>query len=92
MKRLAIAILLTGLLVGCAGTSFDWSQVRQIKQGMTEAEVVAIMGAPYLVKSTADGLVWVWSYAGSFSGVRTVSVVLRDGKVAAAPVIPESFK
>jgi len=58
---------------------------------MTEAEVTEIMGPPYLVKSDPAGLTWVWSYANSFSGVRTLSVTLKDGKVVKAPEIPRSF-
>lgn len=76
----------------CAGTNFDWDSAREIKAGMTEEQVSTLMGPPYLVKSTPDGLTWVWSYANSFSGVRTVSVVFKDGLVVAAPEIPASFR
>jgi len=90
MKR--ILLLLTVLLVACAGTAFKWDSARQIKVGMTEQEVTAIMGAPYLVKSQAEGITWVWSYADAFAGAKAVSVVFHDGKVAKPPPIPESFK
>jgi SmpA / OmlA family len=91
MKRLLV-LGAAALLAACAGTSFDWSQARQIQPGMTEAEVTKVMGKPYSVTSSAKGLIWVWAYTGSFSGTRTMSVVFRDGKVVSAPVIPESFK
>jgi hypothetical protein len=59
---------------------------------MRESEVVAIMGPPYLVKSEAGKLTWVWSYADAFSGVKVVSVVFNEGKVSEPPPIPESFR
>lgn len=85
-------LLLAITLSACAGTAFQWDTARQIKAGMSEQEVQALMGPPYLVQSKPDGLVWVWSHAGAFSGVKTVSVVFRDGKVVQAPQIPQAFK
>ena len=85
-------MVLSALITGCAGTSSKWEQARQIKEGMTEAEVTQLMGAPYLVKSTQDGVVWVWSHADAFAGARSVSLVIKDGKVTKAPAIPEAFK
>lgn len=90
MKRLAPLFLL--LLSACAGTQFDWANARQIKTGMTEQDVTAIMGAPYLVKSQNGAITWVWSYADAFSGSKAVSVVFVDGKVSEPPPIPPSFK
>lgn len=91
MRTLA-AILLAATISACAGTNFTWDTARQLKPGMTEQEVTAIMGPPYLVQSRSGELVWVWSYADTFAGVKTVSVVFKDGKVAQAPAIPESFR
>ncbi len=92
MKKTLCMLALSAAISGCAGTSFKWDQARQVKEGMTEAEVTQLMGAPYLVKSGQDGMVWVWSHADAFAGSRSVSVVIKDGKVTKAPVIPESFK
>ena len=78
-----IAACLT--LSGCAGTNFEWDNARQIKAGMTEQEVTNLMGAPYLVRSESGKLTWVWSYANTFDGVKTVSVVFVDGKVTEPP-------
>lgn len=79
-------------LSACAGTAFNWDSARQIKAGMTEPEVEAIMGAPYLVRSQNGGVTWVWSYADAFAGAKSVSIVFVDGKVAEPPPIPTSFK
>lgn len=80
-------------MAGCAGTSFNWDQARQIKVGMSESELETLMGRPYMVRSGPEGQTWIWSYANAMTaGVRTLSVQLRDGKVVAAPDIPRSFK
>lgn len=90
-RRLLIAAMAL-VLSACAGTAFNWNSARQIKSGMNEQQVAAIMGQPYLVKSGPEGLVWVWSYADAFTGAKSVSVVFRDGKVVEAPPIPTSFR
>lgn len=80
-------------IAGCAGTSFNWDQARQIRPGMTEDEVTQVMGRPYMVRSGPEGQTWIWSYANTLSAdVRTVSVVIKDGRVVSAPDIPKSFK
>lgn len=90
--KIAAALLLTLCLTACAGTAFNWDSARQIKPGMNEQEVEALMGAPYLVRSQHGGITWVWSYADAFAGAKSVSVVFVDGKVAEPPPIPTSFK
>lgn len=91
MKRLIIAVFIA--LAGCAGTPINWDEARKLKAGMTETEVTAIMGPPMMVRSQAGGMVWVWSHVnGLTASSNVVSVVLRDGKVVEAPVIPSSFK
>ncbi len=91
-RRTLSALLIALALSACAGTAFNWDSARQIKAGMNEQEVTAIMGAPYLVKSQKDGIVWVWSYADAFSGAKSVSVVFVGGKVVEPPPIPASFR
>lgn len=91
MKSAAALLLAIGL-TACAGTAFKWDNARQIKAGMTEQEVEAIMGAPYLVRSQNGGVTWVWSYADAFAGAKSVSVVFVNGKVAEPPPIPTSFR
>lgn len=85
-------VALTTMLTACAGTAFKWDAARQIKTGMSEQEVTALMGSPYLVTSQKNGVTWVWSYADAFAGAKSVSVVFRDGKVVEPPPIPSSFK
>lgn len=91
MRRISI-IILAALLAACAGTAFKWDAARQITTGMSEKEVTALMGPPYLVTSQKNGVIWVWSYADAFAGSKSVSVVFKDGKVVEPPPIPASFK
>lgn len=90
-KTILVAVA-AALLVGCAGTPFNWDAARQIKPGMTEQQLVELLGRPYLVRSGPDGHTWVWSYADAFQGAKSVSVLIRGGQVVSAPDIPQSFK
>lgn len=93
MMRQALNALLTAtVLTACAGTPFDWDDARKIDVGMTEQQVTALMGKPYLVKSQNGQLIWVWTYVDTFMGTRTVSVIFKDGVVSEAPPVPSSFK
>lgn len=87
------AALLTLVAIGCAGTRFSFDSARQVRVGMTEAEVTKIMGRPYSVNSRGDVQVWIWSQANGFTGAhQSVSFPMRDGKVESVPKIPESFR
>lgn len=88
----AIVVLLT-LLVGCAGTSFKWSDARKITPGMTTQEVTQLMGAPNNVTSRDGVLIYVWVDVNMLSGSsRTLRVDFKDNKAITAPPIPDSFK
>ena len=91
MKNLILATVVT-VLAGCACTNFSWDNARQVKQGMNEQQVLTLLGKPNLTKSSPEGLVYVWSFANGLTGsVRTVSVVMKDGVVVSAPVVPDNF-
>lgn len=91
--RSGLALVALAALLGCAGTRFAFSEARKITVGMTESELVTRMGKPYMVRAGADGTqVWIWSQANGFTGAaQSVSFILRDGKVASLPKIPDSF-
>lgn len=91
--RALITASLVALLAGCAGTNFSYDSARQVKVGMTEAEVTRLMGPPYSVASRGDEQMWVWSRANGFTGAsRAVSFKMKNGQVIEVPQIPESFK
>ena len=92
MKKILMLVAFLVSLTGCAGTPITWDKARQLQVGMTEAQVTALMGPPYMVASKPDGQRWVWSHAVAFGGASSLSVTMKDGKVVEVPVIPTSFK
>lgn len=91
--RALIAASLLALLAGCAGSNFSYDNARQVRVGMTEAELTALMGRPYSVSARGDEQMWIWSRANAFTGSsRAVSFKLKDGRVIEVPSIPSSFK
>lgn len=92
MKKLISIFALAATLVGCAGTPIKWDNARQIKTGMSEAEVTTLMGKPYMVSSREVGQRWIWTFATGFGGAETMTVDFKDGKVVSVPPIPASFK
>lgn len=92
MRILISAVLAIAVLSGCAGTNFSYDEARRVEVGMTEAEVMRIMGRPYTVVSRPDGQMWVWSHANAFGAAKSVSFRLKDGRVVEIPDIPETFR
>jgi outer membrane protein assembly factor BamE (lipoprotein component of BamABCDE complex) len=65
--KLPALALISGLLHACStiGEDFEWDRARQIRNGMTREEVIAIMGSP---PSDVEGgdhgkLIWLFSSA-----------------------------
>lgn len=92
MRKFISAVMVLAALAGCAGTNFTYDQARQVRIGMTEAEVVQLMGRPYSVVSRPDGQMWIWSRANAFGSSKVVSFRLSEGKVVEVPDIPDSFR
>ena len=93
MRNIVGVLVLAAVLVGCAGTSFSYDKARQVQVGMTETQLISLMGKPYSVISRGDEQMWVWSHANGFTGSsRSVSFKMRDGRVAELPSIPQSFQ
>jgi len=87
--RVIPMLLLVAAISGCAGTNFDYDDARQVKIGMTEAQVLELMDKPYSVTQNGNSEIWVWSRANGFTGSsRAVSFILRDGVVVGVPKIP----
>lgn len=92
MRNFISAFVVMAALAGCAGTNFSYDQARRVQLGMTEAEVMQVMGRPYSVVSRPDGQMWIWSRANAFGSAKVVSFRLKDGKVVEVPDIPDSFR
>jgi hypothetical protein len=91
MRYATIAILVL-VLAGCAGTNFSYQRASKVTVGMSESEVVSLMGRPYQVISMPDSERWIWSHANGFSGsAKAMSMEFRGGHVSAVPKIPQSF-
>lgn len=91
--NIGLTLVLAAALVGCAGTKFSFERARQVQVGMSETQLTELMGKPYMVKSTGDTQVWVWSHAnGLTGGTQMVSFEVKDGKVSSVPSIPAAFK
>lgn len=71
------------MVAACAGTPFKWEDTQKVQPGMTEAEVIAILGNPYS-KSMINGnmTVLTWSFATAFGGARAASYRFLNGRVA----------
>ena len=77
------------LLAGCAsvGTDYDVNALSQLKPGMSQSQVVGMLGKPNTQARLPDGrtvLVWSHSKASAFGHARARSVSLQfdaDGKL-----------
>jgi hypothetical protein len=87
MTNPLLAALIGLCLCGCAGTNFNWDDTAKIQNGMTEPEVVAILGKPYSRAESSKATVLTYSYATAFGGARAVSYRLIDGRVTGAATV-----
>lgn len=91
--RTLLALLLASSIAACAGSPFKFENARKVTVGMTQSELTNLLGKPYLVTSRGQDEIWVWSHAnGLTGGAKSVSFVIREGKVVSVPTIPDSFK
>ncbi|ATG73660.1 hypothetical protein AN401_07150 [Zobellella denitrificans] len=81
-KTLLAGTLSALLLAGCAGTHFRWEDTERVQTGMTEAEVVSILGKPHARSQRGNISVLSWSYASAFGPARAVSYQFVDGRAA----------
>lgn len=93
--RLLSCVVAAIVLVGCAhGTPFKWDQAREIKPGMTKAEVTARLGKPYMTKSTTAGMRYVWTEVNglTFASKSLAIDFNTEGQVIGAPPIPDEYQ
>jgi SmpA / OmlA family len=75
-------IIACAALASCAGTPFKWEDTEKVHVGMSEDEVVAILGKPHSRSASGRLVICTWSFATAFGGARAVSYSFRDGKLA----------
>lgn len=90
MRRFACVSILvaTSILAACAGTPFSWEDTAKVKNGMSEAEVIAILGQPYQrVQANGQTTLMTWSYATGFGGARAASYRFANGVVVGSTTL-----
>lgn len=90
MQKLGMVVVCV-TLAGCAssGTKFEWANASKVQVGMTEADLIAVMGGrPNAVTTRGNVQSWTWIYVSANPleiGSRRVSFGLTDGRVSAVP-------
>lgn len=96
MQKIKVLLLAVALLVFSAAADakkINWEGMRQVKVGMTTAEVVKLVGKPISITSANGKLYYGWASVKYFSvGVSVVTIEFTDGKVTVAPLVPEELK
>jgi len=94
MKKTVVAMAIAALLYGCAGTPFKWSAARTLRPGMYKTDVVAAMGPPLRISTTAGGNVrYIWVYVNALYASQTLYMDFsQDGVLLSVPHIPEEFQ
>jgi outer membrane protein assembly factor BamE (lipoprotein component of BamABCDE complex) len=81
MRYSVAYVALSLILVACgAGTPFSWEDTAKVKPGMTEAEVIAIMGKPYSRSASGTQSTLIWNYA-SHDGSKAVALKFENGRL-----------
>lgn len=79
---LSVSLIVTSaVMASCAGTPFKWEDTEKIHVGMSEDEVIAILGKPHSRTASNRLVICTWSFATAFGGARAVSYSFRDGKL-----------
>jgi outer membrane protein assembly factor BamE (lipoprotein component of BamABCDE complex) len=86
MARLA-SLMLALLVVACAtvGRDFSFEDAQRIQLGMTEVQVLEIMGKPTNKSLDGTGELWMWMYVtstiGSPPNSKSFAVKIKSGQV-----------
>jgi hypothetical protein len=89
---LASALLGVALVLGGCVSAHKLDQALAIPVGMNEAQVANKVGQPVLKDRQEDGTVrWIWSREGQF-GPESVTLVMKEGRVAAVESEGERLK
>jgi len=75
------------VLAACAGTNFKWEDTEKIQNGMSEEEVVSILGKPRTRSQSGNVSSLMWVYATAFGGGKAVAYRFIDGKVVGSSTV-----
>lgn len=91
-KNILTVALSIAVLAGCAGSRFSFQEARRVQVGWTTDQLQESLGRPYMVTSRQDEEIWIWSFANGLTGAtRSISFIVKDGKVVGTPKIPDHF-
>lgn len=80
MRLAALAFAL--VLSACAtANNYQWEDSAKVHAGMTEAELMAILGTPQERAQDGNLAVWTWTFNSASHGTRIVTFRLLNGKV-----------
>ncbi len=89
---LSLVLALIGLVMTGCVSAHKLDQALAIPVGMNEVQVANKVGQPVVKDRTADGAErWIWSREGQF-GLESVTLVMRNGRVAAVESEGERLK
>ena len=86
MSRTTLAALVL-LVAACAGTPFRWEDTAKVQNGMTESEVIAILGKPYARSQSGNITILTWSFATGLGSARAVSYRVVNGRVSGVTTV-----
>jgi len=90
MRILKVAAFIVPLLLAGCVSPINWQGARQLRAGMTEPEVTALVGKPDAMSASGNGYVLIWRrYVNG--QVQELAVPFKDGRVTAVPQVPSSF-
>ncbi|MBL7989297.1 MAG: outer membrane protein assembly factor BamE [Chlorobi bacterium] len=96
MNRIAIgvvALIVCNVAAGCLPTSkFNMENARKVKSGMTEEEVIALIGEPTSVSVNPMYTILMWSYVNRITRqYQTVTLYSKDGKIVSLQELTNQY-
>ena len=90
-RSLVLALLLFATTADAK--KINWEGMRQVRVGMTTAEVVKLTGKPGTVMSMNGKIYYTWAkYSYFTASFAAISIEFTDGKVTVLPAIPEEAR
>ena len=85
MRRAAIVLMLGLALSSCALTRSPADRIQQLKPGMTQDQVRAIMGAPYNMTVVGNQELWMWAWPSRYGNSTGHAATFIDGRLIEEP-------
>lgn len=88
-----VAVLIACSVAGCVPRhKFTMENARKIKTGMTEEEVIALIGEPTSISVNPMFTILTWSYINTITRqYQTVTLYSKDGKIVSQQEMSEQY-